>query len=93
MKIYYEEYERIKDKGILISSYQWRTMPEEEQKKLLSEKTVIIDAGSGYAHKKYRIVGNVSNLFTKECAIIADGGNLCFGYRSEGGGVIAVYTD
>lgn len=68
-------------------------MPEEEQKKLLSEKTVIIDAGSGYAHKKYRIVGNVSNLSIKECAIIADGGNLCFGYRSEDCGVIAVYTD
>lgn len=93
MKTYYEEYEQLKDKGMLISSYNWRTMQEEEQKKLLSEKTVIIDAGSGYAHKKYRIVGNVSKLSTKECAIIADGGNLCFGYRSDGNGVIEVYTD
>lgn len=93
MKTYYEEYEQLKDKGVLISNYQWRNMPDEEQKKLLSEKTVIIDAGSGYAHKKYCIIGNVNKLSKKECAIIADRGNLCFGYRSEGENAIAVYTD
>lgn len=27
-----------------------------------------------------------------ECAIIADGGNLCFGYRMEGQEIV-VYTD
>lgn len=93
MKTYYEEYETLKTKGVLKSAYEWRNMSEEEQRKLLFEKTVIIDTGSGYAHKKYQIVGNVNKLSQKECAIIADGGNLCFGFRSEGGNVIAVYTD
>lgn len=93
MKTYYEEYEQLKDKGMLISKYQWLRMPTEDREKLLLKKTVVIDAGGGYAHKRYRIIGNVNNLSDKECAIIADGGNLCFGFRSEGGGVIVVYTD
>lgn len=93
MKTYYEEYEKIKDKGVLISSYLWRNMSEEERKKLLSEKTVITDAGSGYACKMYHIEGNVNNLSKKECAIIADGGNLCFGYRTEGVNTIIVHID
>lgn len=93
MKTYYEEYEKLKDRAVSISDYQWRNMPEEEREKLLSEKTIITDAGNGYAHKKYKIIGNVNKLSDKECAIVADGGNLCFGYRSEGANIIAVYTD
>lgn len=93
MKTYYEEYEQIKDKGILVSSYQWSMMSEDKRKRLLSEKTVIVDSGAGYAHKKYRIIGNVNGLSKKECAIIADSGNLCFGYRIEGENTIVVHTD
>lgn len=48
--------------------------------------------GTGYAHKKYRVVKNGPVLSTKDLAIICDGGNLCFGYRTEGN-VICVHTD
>jgi hypothetical protein len=41
----------------------------------------------------YHIEGNVNNLSKKECAIIADGGNLCFGYRTEGVNTIIVHID
>ena len=34
----------------------------------------------------------VNNLSDHDCAIIADGGNLCFGYRMEGQKIV-VYTD
>lgn len=47
---------------------------------------------SGYACKYYEIIGNVNNLSDHDCAIIADGGNLCFGYRMEGQRIV-VYTD
>ena len=47
---------------------------------------------SGYACKRYQIIGNANNLSDHECAIIADGGNLCFGYRMEGQEIV-VYTD
>ena len=42
--------------------------------------------------KRYQIIGNANNLSDHECAIIADGGNLCFGYRMEGQEIV-VYTD
>lgn len=47
---------------------------------------------SGYACKYYEIIGNVNNLSDHDCAIIADGGNLCFGYRMEEQRIV-VYTD
>jgi hypothetical protein len=92
MKTYYEEYEKIKDKGKLISGYTWRNMSEEEQQNLLSEKTVITCVGTIYAGKMYQIEGNVNNLTNEECAIIADKGNLCFGFRMEDKKIV-IYTD
>ena len=50
------------------------------------------ESESGYACKYYEIIGNVNNLSDHDCAIIADGGNLCFGYRMEGQKIV-VYTD
>ena len=61
------------------------------RKKILAEKTVIMSGDSGYACKRYQIIGNANNLSDHECAIIADGGNLCFGYRMEGQEIV-VYT-
>lgn len=92
MKTWYKEYEAIKDKAILISECDWEKMGEEEQNKLLSEKTVITPAGQGYACALYMIKGNARNLTDQQCAIFADRGNLCFGYRMEGR-TIVVYTD
>lgn len=54
---------------------------------------VIIEyAGTGYAHTKYRVLKNTPNLCTRDLALLADRGNLCFGYRMEKG-LIVVHTD
>jgi len=47
---------------------------------------------SGYAIRKYEVISNPENLSTKELALIADTGNLCFGYRTEGDYII-IHTD
>lgn len=92
MRTYYEEYEQIKDKAVVFSDYLWRTKTKEERNAISTEKTVIVSVGGGYAHKTYRVISNVNKLSTLECAIMADGGNLCFGYDMRGG-LIAVHTD
>lgn len=92
IKTWYEEYEKIKDKAIVVYGYEWESMADEQKEKILAEKTVIMSGDSGYACQHYQIIGNANNLSNHECAIIADGGNLCFGYRMEGQEII-VYTD
>ena len=79
IKTWYEEYEKIKDKAIVVFGYEWESMADEQKEKILAEKTVIMS-------------GDANNLSDHECAIIADGGNLCFGYRMEGQEIV-VYTD
>lgn len=91
MKTWYEEYEKIKDKAIVVGS-EWHRMSEERRNKILAEKTVIMIDGDGYYCKHYKIIGNASNLSDQECAIIADEGNLCFGYSMKGPR-ITVYID
>lgn len=53
---------------------------------------IIAYAGSGYAHTKYRVIKNKPGLSTRDLALLADSGNLCFGYRTENG-LIIVHTD
>lgn len=48
--------------------------------------------GHGYGHTKYQILSNPHNFSQLELALICDGGNLCFGYRVEGG-LIVIHTD
>lgn len=91
MKTWYEEYEKIKDKAIVVGS-EWHRMSEERRNKILAEKTVIMFDGDGYYCKHYKIIGNASNLSNQECAIIADEGNLCFGYSMKDSR-ITVYID
>lgn len=76
----------------LVYPYEWDCMSEKQRNKILSKKTVIMSGESGYACKYYEIIGNVNNLSDHDCAIIADGGNLCFGYRMDGRKIV-VYTD
>ena len=76
----------------MVFGYEWESMADEQKEKILAEKTVIMSGDSGYACKYYEIIGNVNNLSDHDCAIIADGGNLCFGYRMEGQRIV-VYTD
>lgn len=66
---------------------------EEAKKRNMDKFDVVIECvGTGYAHKKYRVLKNAPGLSTQDLAIICDGGNLCFGYRTEGS-IICVYID
>ena len=58
----------------------------------IKDKAVVEWVGSGYGHKKYRVVSNHNELSTLELALICDSGNLCFGYRTEGE-LIVIHTD
>jgi hypothetical protein len=48
--------------------------------------------GYGHNHEKYKVVSNPYELPTNWLALIADKGNLCFGYRMEGP-TIVIHTD
>lgn len=49
--------------------------------------------GVGYAHRKYKVTETTDiKLTTAQKALIADEGNLCFGYRTEGS-IIVIHTD
>lgn len=86
-EVNYGRYKELCDKyKILRSTYN--KSPEE-----LEEADIIVEgAGRGYAHTKYRVVKNKPGLSYKDLAIICDNGNLCFGYRVQGG-LICVHTD
>lgn len=58
----------------------------------IKDKATLKCLSTGYAHKKYKVVENPEDLSTKELALIADSGNLCFGYRTEGE-LIVIHTD
>lgn len=88
----WENTETKRGKAVVVYPYEWDCMSEKQRNKILSKKTVIMSGESGYACKYYEIIGNVNNLSDHDCAIIADGGNLCFGYRMEGQRIV-VYTD
>lgn len=50
-------------------------------------------AGSGYATMKYHVLSNPHNLSKDELALAMDGGNLCFGYRTESPNDFVIYID
>lgn len=58
----------------------------------IKDKAEVEWVGSGYGHTKYKVISNPNNLSELELALICDSGNLCFGYRTEGG-FIVIHTD
>ena len=62
IKTWYEEYEKIKDKAVVVYGYEWESMADEQKERILAEKTVIMSGDSGYACKRYQIIGNANNL-------------------------------
>ena len=48
--------------------------------------------GFGYANKSFKILSNKAGLSSDELALIADDGNLCFGYKRTGD-IIKIYID
>jgi len=87
-KFNYEIYSEYKDNNIFY--HQWKGHEADDQS--LKSQFVYENAGSGYAHTKYRVISNPNNLSTLQMALICDDGNLCFGYRTESG-LIVIHTD
>lgn len=49
---------------------------------------------TSYGCATYRVMPTTDReLTSREMALIADRGNLCFGYRCEGPDIVVVYTD
>lgn len=67
-------------------------MTNYERYQQIKEKAKLECVGSGHGHTKYKVVSNPEKLSPKDLAIIADRGNLCFGYRVQNG-LIVVHTD
>ena len=49
IKTWFKEYEKIKDKAVVVYPYEWDCMSEKQRNKILSKKTVIMSGESGYA--------------------------------------------
>lgn len=58
----------------------------------IKDKAKVSLIKTGYAHKVYEVVSNPENLSKDALALIADRGNLCFGYRTNGDQII-IHTD
>lgn len=58
----------------------------------IKDKAKVEYAGGGYAKRKFRVVENPHSLSTAQLALIADQGNLCFGFRMDGD-LIVIHTD
>lgn len=54
----------------------------------IKDKAKVSLVNTCYGYKKYKVKSNLENLSEKELALIADKGNLCFGYRVENGYII-----
>jgi hypothetical protein len=85
-KINSEIYQEMKAKAVVV--YREEDATEELKK----EKAVLLDYKHGYAHTVYKVLSNPHNLSTLELALVCDGGNLCFGYRTEYGNIV-IHTD
>ena len=101
---HYKRYSELNEKYRIEHSFEG-VVPYEERKgktvfelqrlanRYIQDYDVVVErCGSTYAGTKYRVIRNKPCLCAKDLAIICDGGNLCFGYRTEGG-LIIVYTD
>ena len=78
----------------------WAFTENEEEKakinheiyKEIKDKAKVKVFKTGYGHTVYEVISNPDNLSTLELALICDGGNLCYGYRTEGGKIV-IHTD
>lgn len=90
----YDIYLDLKDKYKIWSSGIKKYVGKGQYEPIDQDKYDVIYecVGTGYGTKRYRIHKNAPRLTKDELALICDGGNLCFGYRSSGN-EITVYTD
>lgn len=60
----------------------------------IKDQAVLTPVGRGYGHTVYKIVSNPRGLNIEELALIADSGNLCFGYRrGTAANTLIIHTD
>lgn len=59
----------------------------------LDDFDVALSRKPGYNHSVYSVIKNSPNLSRLELALIADGGNLCFGFTNEYNGDLHVFED
>lgn len=85
-------FSELKGKYKILYQRELESMPKDEYENLLKTKAVITPGATGYAHKDYYVKSNPNNLSEAELALICDGGNLCYGYRSCGN-TITIHTD
>lgn len=85
-------YQVLKEKACVMRQREIDTMDSEDYESLIQNKAILLFDGYGCAHNKYKIISNLQDLSKDELALVADGGNLCFGYRMEDG-LIVVHTD
>ena len=83
-----EVYEELHKKYKIVGMDEYLESDNKEQ-----FDVVIRFIGVGYACVRYEIKVNKPELSMRECALLCDGGNLCFGYRVNFGNEITVYTD
>lgn len=89
--------EELKDK--IRSCWAFAENPNEIYKKnreiyeQIKDKAEVRLISTGYAKKVYEVISNPESLSMKELALIADKGNLCFGYRTRGNYEIIIHTD
>jgi len=86
METHYERYKELEAKHKI--SYGLRKDEDESDFDVIVQRTE-----SGYGHTSYEVIKNTPNLSMDDLAIIADKGNLCFGYHQMGNGDIHVFTD
>lgn len=81
-------YEQLRE-VCMFAPYNREPTPEE-----LATKCVVRCVGVGYAHTKYEVLSKPSNLnlSLRDIALFCDDGNLCYGFREQGG-CICVHTD
>jgi len=91
-KINCEIYEELKTKAQVVYRWQLEGMSQEALEQLKQEKSLLLDYKHGYGHTKYQILSNPHAFSMTQLALVADGGNLCFGYRMEGS-LICIHTD
>lgn len=59
----------------------------------IEDYDVALSREAGYKHSVYTILKNEPELSRLELALIADYGNLCFGFINEPNGTIHVFED
>ncbi|WP_315307410.1 hypothetical protein [Enterococcus devriesei] len=59
----------------------------------IEDYDVVLSRKAGYNHSVYTILKNEPELSRLELALIADHGNLCFGFSNEPNGSLYVFED